>query len=272
MNNDHSRVVLITGASSGIGRACAEHLGQQGYRVYGTSRQADREAGNFELIQMDVNNADSVRRGVENILSREGQLDVVVNNAGFGIAGAVEDTSLAEARSQFETNFFGVMRVCRAVLPVMRQQRQGYIVNISSIGGIISIPFQALYCASKFALEGFTEALRAEMRSYGIRVVLIEPGDFHTNFTVHRRRVALAKQDTPYQDKFIKALEVMESDETSGPGPERIAFLLDRIINTPRPRLRYLIGPASQRIAVRLKKVLPSRIFEWLIMKNYKVL
>jgi NAD(P)-dependent dehydrogenase (short-subunit alcohol dehydrogenase family) len=282
MNRDNARVVLITGASSGIGQACANHLHQRGYRVYGTSRRAPSPAAEgsaaeqghsvpFAMIQMDVDSDISVERGLDAVLESEGRLDIVVNSAGFGIAGSVEDTSIDEAKAQFETNFFGVLRVCRAVLPVMRRQRRGYIVNISSMAGVIGIPFQALYSASKFALEGMTEALRMEARPFGIHVVLIEPGDFHTQFTAHRRKTLESQRSSVYSERFDIALGVMEADETSGPPPDKIAYLLERIINTPSPRLRYPIGPMSERIAITLKKVLPPRLFEWGVMAYYKV-
>ena len=283
MSKSNQRVVLITGASSGIGRTCANYLHQKDYRVYGTSRQAHKEvieasgegqnpSRSFELIPMDVTVDASVERGIETVLSREGRLDVVVNNAGFGLAGAVEDTSLEEAQAQFETNFFGVLRICHAVLPSMRKQQAGYIVNVSSIGGLISIPFQGIYSASKFALEGLTEALRMEVQPYGIRVVLIEPGDFHTDFTTHRRKARATLQDSVYSERFVKSLGVMEEDETNGPTPERIAYLLERIINTSSPRLRYSVGPLYEKLAILLKKVLPSQYFEWAFMKYYKML
>ncbi len=283
MNKDNKRVVLITGASSGIGQACANHLHQRGYRVYGTSRHAaprtadmpKMEPGTsapFEMIQMDVNSGPSVGRGVDFILESEGRLDIVVNNAGFGIAGSVEDTSIEEAKSQFETNFFGVLRICRAVLPIMRKQRSGYIVNISSIAGLIGTPFQGLYSASKFAVEGMTEALSLEVRPFGIHVVLIEPGDFHTQFTAHRRKTSTSQQNPVYLEKFNNALRVIESDETGGPSPDKLAHLLERIVNDPSPRLRYPIGPVTERIAVTLKKIMPSRLFGWALMKYYKLL
>jgi len=221
---------------------------------------------------MDVTSDESVERGIKLILAHEGRLDVVVNNAGYGLSGAVEDTGIEEARAQMETNFLGVTRVCHAVLPIMRQQGGGYLVNISSIGGLIGIPFQGLYSASKFAIEGFTEALHAEVRPYGIRVVLIEPGDFRTGFTANRRKTHAAQGETIYRERFAKALGVMESDETHGATPEKVGYLLERIITTRSPRLRYMVGPVSEKIAVGLKKVMPSRLFEWAIMKYYKVL
>lgn len=172
-----NRVVLVTGASSGIGKACAEHLFKQGYRVYGTSRNAQSSESNkakdktsdphFEMIKMDVDDDLSVQKGIELIVQCEGRLDAVVNCAGVAIAGAVEDTTIEEAKSQLETNFYGTLRVCRAVLPSLRKQRHGYIVNISSVAGLIGIPFQAFYSANKFALEGMTEALRMESNLLG---------------------------------------------------------------------------------------------------------
>ena len=146
-----TRVVLITGASSGIGRACAQHLHQRGYHVFGTSRQPQPDNGSFTMIPMDVDDEASVRRGIDQIIQQTGRLDVVVNNAGITFAGAIEDTSIEEAQAQFETNLFGVLRVCRAALPIMRQQRLGIIVNIGSLAGTIGVPFHGLYAASKLA-------------------------------------------------------------------------------------------------------------------------
>jgi len=269
---DDRRVVLITGASSGIGQACATYLYQRGYRVFGTSRHPPISGDvSFEMIQMDVDSDASVEQGIDFILKRAGRLDIVVNNAGFGIAGSVEDTGIDEAKAQFETNFFGVLRVCRAALPIMRQQRSGYIVNVSSLAGQVGIPFQGLYSASKFAVEGLTEALRTEVRPSGIRVVLIEPGDFHTPFTFHRRKTLQSQENLAYREYFDRALGTMEADEMNGPAPERIARLLKCIIETPSPRLRYTVGPALERIETALKKWVPSQLFEWGLAKYYKL-
>ncbi|MGD1994460.1 MAG: SDR family oxidoreductase, partial [Anaerolineae bacterium] len=188
MSDNEKEVVLITGASSGIGKACADHLVQQGYRVFGTSRRAPfppqpAKPGEPVMIRLDVDDEASVGQVVGHLHQSVGHIDVVVNNAGFGVAGAVEDTTLAEARAQMETNFFGVVRVCRAVLPRMRERGAGLIVNVSSLGGVIALPFQAFYSASKFAVEGFTEALRMEVKPFGVQVVLIQPGDLSTGFT-----------------------------------------------------------------------------------------
>jgi NAD(P)-dependent dehydrogenase (short-subunit alcohol dehydrogenase family) len=266
-----TRVVLITGASSGIGQACARHLARQGYRVFGTSRRPEGVTGEpFEMIPMDVTDDDSVRRGVEEVLRRAGRLDVLVNNAGFGIAGAVEDTSVEEAREQMETNFFGVLRLCRAVLPIMRAQGSGTIVIIGSLAGRIALPFQGLYSASKFALEGLSEALRMEVRPLGIQVVLIEPGDTRTNFTF-RRRHTRASQDSPYAPRMQKALAVAGHDEQHGVPPESVARLLGRILRLRHPRLRYRAGSLFQKVAVSAKCFLPEALFEWAVRKYYRI-
>jgi len=278
----NNRVILITGASSGIGKTCAHHLHQQGYRVYGTSRRAPAPQDNdgapsrvpefpYKILRMDVDDDESVQDGVESVLAQTGRIDVVVNCAGFGIAGAIEDTSTEEAKAQLETNFFGTLRVCRAVLPIMREQGSGYIVNISSIGGVISLPFQGLYSASKFAIEGLTESLRLETKPFGIKVVMIEPGDFSTGFTANRRRTSACKPDSAYAEACERSLSVMEHDELTGPPPDKVALAVERIINKPNPRLRYPVGPLPEILAVYLKRVLPHRLFEWAIGKYYRV-
>lgn len=263
-------IILITGASSGIGKVCADYLQKAGYTVYRASRRLQNEPeGDSGNVHMDVDDEASVRRGVTQIIEKEGRIDVVVNCAGFGIAGSVEDTSIDEAKAQFETNFFGVLRVCQAVLPTMRQQRSGLIINISSIAGLISVPFQGFYSASKFALEGMTEALRLEISPFGIRVVLVEPGDFQTEFSANRRKVVHSENSTAYRDHLAKALSVSEKDESKGHQPIAIAHLIARIIRNPSPKLRYSIGPLFERLTPTLKNILPYKLTEWLTMKYF---
>jgi NAD(P)-dependent dehydrogenase (short-subunit alcohol dehydrogenase family) len=220
------------------------------------------------MLHMDVDQDASVRLGVEAVLEREGQIDVVVNCAGYGLSGAVEDTPLDAAKAQFETNFFGTMRVCQAVLPAMREQRSGLIVNISSIAGLIGWPFCSIYTATKFAIEGFTEALSIEVKPFGIRVVMVEPGDFHTGFTSSRYCV---EPSSAYAQNFECALDVIEHDELNGANPETLARVVERIVNSRSPRLRYITGPLYERGAVILKMLLPSRLFEWALGKYYKL-
>ena len=262
------RTVFITGASSGIGRACALHLHDRGFHVYGTSRVARAGANPFAMLQMDVTDDVSVQRGIHAVMEREGRIDVVVNNAGVAIAGPLESTSIEDARRLLDVNLLGALRVCHAVLPIMRKQQAGYIVTIGSIGGLIAIPYQSLYSASKFALEGMMESLRMEVRPFGVQMVLIEPGDTRTPITQNRTLTADASGRDQYP-QFPAALKRMATDEQNGPGPEGVARLLHRIINTHNPRLRYTTGPAVQRAAVWMKRLLPNAALEYGLRKYY---
>ena len=275
-------VVMITGASSGIGRACAIHLAQRGYHVIGTTRRSPSEVQAelgceverhelLDVIELDVDVPEAVDRAVNDIVAREGRLDAVVNCAGVGIGGSIEDTDDEEAKAIFETNFFGTLRVCRAVLPVMRKQRSGTIVNFSSIGGRIGLPFQGLYSATKFAIEGLTEALWMEVHRFGIRVVLIEPGDFATGFTDSRRPARAASENEAYADAYRAAIAVVEKDERGGGSPEAIGRLVARILAARSPRLRYVVGPVLEKLAIRLKSILPPKLFGWALRKYYRV-
>src|SRR5215469_14888680 len=223
-------VVLVTGASSGIGAACAELLAQRGFMVYGASRNAEFRPKAFRGIQMDVCDDQSVERAVSQVIREAGTIDALVNNAGSGLAGAVEDTQTAEAIRQMDVNFMGAFRVARAVLPGMRQRRSGVIVNVSSLGGLFGLPFQSFYSASKFAMEGWTESLRFEVRPFGIRVVLIEPGDVKTGFTGSRVRAARATGSSAYNDRFSKCMGIVEKEEQQGVAPESIAALVCKIV------------------------------------------
>ncbi len=258
---NENRVALVTGASSGIGRACAASLAARGLRVYAASRTAP--------LRMDVTDSVSVQATVDEIVRNEGRLDVVVNNAGIALAGAVEDTSVEEARAQFDVNFFGVLRVCRAVLPILRKQGSGCIVNIGSIGGLVAIPYQGLYSASKFALEGLSESLRLEARPFGVNVVLIEPGDHRTSLTANRLRTADSQTNPVYRDRCDRAIARMAADEQAGAAPDTAARLLCHIINRPHPRLRYTVGPAPERAAVWLKRLMPYAVVEKVIGRYY---
>ena len=262
MQQATQKVVLVTGASSGIGKACAEHLAARGYRVFGAQRRTDAPAGAVEMIAMDVTDDRSVEQAVQEVLARAGRLDAVINNAGTALMGSVEDTSVADAKAQLETNFFGVLRVCRAVVPIMRRQGSGYIVNISSLAGVLGLPFSGLYSASKFALEGMSESLRLETRRFGVHVSLIEPGDFRTALPSVRRTAPAAESNDAYRDAFAAFKKAQEKDEAGAPTPEPVAQLVEQILRDPAPRLRYTIGMISQRIVVPLKRFLPQRVFE----------
>lgn len=257
------RVVLVTGASSGIGRATAEHLAAAGHIVYGTSRRPENHAASWRMIALDVRDDASVEAAVSLVLGEQGRIDVLVNNAGLVMAGAVEETSSGEARDQFETNVLGVIRTVRAVLPGMRSRGQGVIVNVGSLAGRVGMPFQGLYSASKFALEGLTEALRQEAAPFGVTVTLVAPGDTATPVVDNRVRAAGAMQpDSPYRAAFDKVIARMEADERAGAPPERVAAAIGAIVaGGTAPRV--VVGPIAQRILVAIRPFVPTRLFQW---------
>jgi len=244
-------ITLITGASSGIGQACAQLLPVYGFKVYPASRHHPE-------FPLDVTNDSSVDRLVSEIIAKEGRIDVVINNAGIVVAGAVEDTTPEEALHQFNTNLLGVLRVTRAVLPYMRRQGSGNIINIGSIGGLLAIPYQGLYSASKFALEGLTESLRLEVKQFGIQAAMIEPGDHRTALTQNRIRTAASS----YGAKADRAIAQMARDEQNGPDPIGVARTVLKVLESRHPRLRYTTGPALQRAAVLLKRIAPYSLIE----------
>lgn len=276
MQNINGKVVFVTGASSGIGQALAYILMEKGCKVYGTSRSVTaentikpkQENGFIKIIPLDVRSEKSVKNAVDYILKREISIDIVINNAGFGIAGSVEDTSPEEALSQFDTNFFGVLRVLRAVLPGMRKQKSGLIINISSVAGLISVPYQSMYSASKYALEAMTETLRIEVKPFGIKVSMVEPGDTKTGFTAKRQFVSESKNSV-YSVRFSKSIKTMEKDEQNGPLPNKavVAAVL-KIIYSKNPPIRITAG-FSYKTLVFLKRILPARFVEYVVGKIY---
>ena len=281
MGRSSRKVVFITGASSGIGEACASYLARDGHSVYGTYHSSkpsttlltglQGSTGSITMIAMDVNDEISVKQGIQSIMEVENKIDVVINSAGYALAGALEDTSIEEAKGLFETNLWGIHRVCRAVLPIMRAQRSGLIINISSIAGIVSLPYQSFYCASKFALEAITEALRMEVQAHGTHVVLVEPGDLATKFTDNRHLAQDSQSDSAYTFNFSRTLEIIEQEERHGYSPENVARVVGKIVKHPAPRLRYIVGNPLQKSSIWLKKILPGSLFEWIIKLFYKV-
>jgi NAD(P)-dependent dehydrogenase (short-subunit alcohol dehydrogenase family) len=283
---DARRVALVTGASAGIGKACADRLAASGWSVTGASRRgtgsvsssvvatgdvanssvvisgAPTPAASWTGLVMDVDQDASVQAGVASVIEREGRIDALIAGAGWGIAGAAEYTSVAEAKAQFETNFWGCVRVVQAVLPQMREQHRGRIVLISSIGGVIGIPFQAYYSASKFALEGFAEALAYEVAPFAIQVTLVQPGNIATDFTANRRRADGRPGDAAYAAAMTRAVSVMERDEASGAPAGRVAITVQHVLESSRPPRRVSAGKAGERVGLLAKRLLPFRVFE----------
>ena len=258
--NGQARPVLITGASAGIGWSCAEVLHAAGWAVTGASRRGTAPAGCTGLV-MDVDDDESVRVGVAGMLAQRGRIDALVAAAGWGLAGAAEQCTVAEAKAQLETNFWGCVRVVQQVLPSMRANGGGRIVLVRSIGGLIAIPFQAFYTASKFALEGFGEALACEVAPFGVQVTLVEPGNISTDFTASRRPAA-AGNGPLYGAAFAKALGVMERDEANGAPAATVATAVRRVLESPRPPRRVSAGKPAERAGLLAKRLLPFRVFQ----------
>ncbi|MFC1785040.1 SDR family oxidoreductase [Candidatus Neomarinimicrobiota bacterium] len=268
--SDNSKVILITGTSSGIGKASAEYLALNGHTVYGTSRYPGSypKPNDYNILQLDVADENSCRNVVNQVIDKHGKIDVLINNAGIGIAGDLEHTSIDKCQEQVDINFTGPLRMIKSVLSIMRRQDSGLIINIGSIGGLIGLPYQNMYSASKFAIEGLTEALHKELYLSKINIVLVEPGDFRTSFTKRRYYSKTAKQSRA----FMNTLTVIENDENNGQDPILVGKLLKKIINKSNPRLRYAVGSFDQKLAAMLKRLLPNRLFDWIIMKHYKVI
>lgn len=266
------KTVLITGASSGIGKIIAEYLSQRGYRVVGTSRSKNQESGvrSFEMLQLDVTSDESVAGLMKYLSDQQLTVDVLINNAGYGLAGPLENFSMEEAKAQFETNFFGVVRMVNAFLPVMRSQGGGTIINTGSMAGLIGLPFQGHYTASKFALEGYLAALRMEVLPFNINVFNINPGDFRTGFTANRR--IISRIDPVYQRKFDQLLKMYEHDENNGANPILIARNVEKLLRRKgNYNMRYVIGNFDQVIGIPLKRLLGDTLFEKLMMLFWKI-
>jgi NAD(P)-dependent dehydrogenase (short-subunit alcohol dehydrogenase family) len=262
--------VLVTGASSGIGAACAARLAADGHRVFGTTRGAEPPAaGDIAWLTLDVRDTASVERGVSRVIEAAGHIDVLVNNAGIGIAGAVEDTTPEDLARQLDTNLLGPLRLVRAVAAHMRERGAGRIVQISSLAGRIGVPFQGAYSASKFALEGLSEALALELRPFGIDVVLVQPGDVRSGFGAARTWTERARENPLYRERAARAVAAMERAERAGPPPERVAALVARIVAARRPRLRYVCATPLERSALLLQRLLPDRVFEAIVRSTY---
>jgi len=272
MNNADKTVVLVTGASSGIGRACANRLAQNGYTVYGTSRNAAKLADSaFHPLSMDVNDEQSVQQAIATILEKEQRLDVVVNNAGIAMNGALEETSIDEAKAIFETNVFGVHRMIRAVLPQMRQQKGGKIINISSIAGQFGLPYRSIYSASKSAMSAMIEALQYEVESFNVQLVIIEPGDVKTEINEHRTVTKESGALKVYDKPFAAINKMVSEGVNDGITPEQLAAFVEKTIRNKSPKLRYQVGPTIQKLAVVANHIVPASFFKWIIKTNHKL-
>jgi NAD(P)-dependent dehydrogenase (short-subunit alcohol dehydrogenase family) len=266
------KIILITGISSGFGKQAAELLAAQGYTVYGTVRRDTEINSAVKGLKLDLTDTASIKQAVKTVVEKEGKIDVLINNAGMHTGGPIETSPIENIRLQMDTNFIGMVNLTREILPVMRKQGGGIIINFSSIGGLMGLPFQAFYSASKFAIEGFSEALRMEVKQFNIKVVLINPGDFHTSNSANRRGfLAPTDSSDPYNTQFVKTLGIIEKDEANGWEPVVLARKLVKIVGSKNPRQKYIIASFEQKLAVVLKYILPGKLFSRILEDHYKI-
>lgn len=263
-------VILVTGVSSGFGRAVASRLAEDGHRVYGTVRRDVESIRGVTYLCADVQKDDQVKSAFDALMNAEGRIDVFINNAGMGIGGPLEFSPVEDVRMQMDVNFMGMVRWLSHVIPVMRRQGSGKIICMSSIGGLMGLPYQGAYSASKFAVEGYCEALRLELRGTGVRVVAIEPGDFATDFTAKRKAICPADVADAYPS-YGRSLAGIEKDERTGLKPEYLAARISRIVEKRHPAGRYVVASFLQRLAVFAKWLLPAPVFEWILSLYYNL-
>jgi NAD(P)-dependent dehydrogenase (short-subunit alcohol dehydrogenase family) len=260
-------VVLVTGASSGIGLATATYLSKKDFIVYGGSRSAPRN-DYFNVLKLDVTDDESINAALENIIEKEGRLDVLINNAGIGSMGAVEKTSVADIRKSFEVNLFGVVRMTQAVLPQMRKQRFGRIINMSTLGSMLGLPFRAFYSASKGAMDLVTESLRLETEKFGIGACTIHPGEVNTNIAVHRV-ISTSGDDETYGKSISKSFDKLNESVDDGKDPALFGPLIEKIIRAKRVRRNYYVGTFNEMLGIKLKRFLPYYMYEWILRKYF---
>jgi NAD(P)-dependent dehydrogenase (short-subunit alcohol dehydrogenase family) len=264
-------IVLITGGSSGIGKSIGEYLTQKGFSVYGTSRFPENfPESKFPLIKLDVTQLDSIQSCVAELISKTGRIDVLINNAGVGITGPLEEIPMDEMKRNFETNLFGPINMINAVLPSMRTQHSGLILNVTSIAGYMGLPFRGVYSASKGALELITESYRMELKSFNIKMSNIAPGDFATNIAAGRYHAPIL-ENSPYKVPYGATLDMMDSHVDSGKNPLLMAEVVHKIITSKNPKIHYKVGAFIQKFSVVLKRILPDLWYEKLLSRFYNI-
>ena len=277
-------VAIVTGSSSGIGFETSLILARNGFYTYATVRKLDdgsipitdiakKEDLSLQTIQLDVNNEQSVIDGVNRISEEKGRIDVVVNNAGYALMGALEETSMDEIKALFETNFFGAVRVMQAVIPMMRKQRRGKIVNVTSVAGRIALPLNSVYHGTKFALEGLSESIQYELESFGIKIILIEPGGVASNFIKNLKMATVKASDptkSPYRRIENRMLEAFKKIEQNGMRPSEVARVILDVVTSEDPQLRYLVGNDAATI-MEARKSMSDREFENMRKKQFGI-
>jgi len=268
--------VLVTGASSGLGLECAKSLSGRGFKVYGAARSfptsPEPHKDGFLAVAMDVRSESSIATALEAVARHQGstRIAALLNNAGYGLAGSVEDCSIEEAQSLFDTNFFGAIRVSQAVLPQMREAKAGLIVNVCSLASRIPLPFQGVYSASKAALAALSESMAAELSPFGVKVAIVEPGDFASDFTSKRSASKGAGEGSPYKESFDTLIKGAARREAEGMAAAKVAETVCAIVEGRRHGFKYLVGSPSEKLAAHLKPYIPKKAFDKMLERHYK--
>lgn len=279
---ERSSVAVVTGSSSGIGLETSLLLARNGIRTYATVHNIDRADELFDILKnekdklplevlpLDVTDDNSVKTSIDKIANESGRIDILVNNAGYGLIGALEDIPMEEVKAHFDTNLFGVIRVMRNVLPIMRKQRKGTIINISSMGGRIAFPLSSTYSGTKFALEGMSESLSYEVEQFGIKVILIEPGVVRTNFGKSMKKIGKTMNSSSPYAKLLEIREATRKErvQTSSISQEEVAKVILQVITSPEPEARYVVGQDARRL-LESKNSMTDSEFKKLMMKNF---
>jgi short-subunit dehydrogenase len=267
-----SKVVLITGGSSGIGKSIAVFLSKKGFIVYGTSRNPEKitEKLPFNLISLDVTKQQSIQKAVDTIIVKEDRIDVLINNAGVGITGPIEETPDSEIKKAFQTNVFGPVDLIKSVLPQMRKQNTGLIINITSIAGYMGLPYRGIYSATKGTLELLTEALRMEIKDFNIKMTNVAPGDFTTNIASGRYHSPIL-EDSPYKKPYGNTLKLMDEHVDQGNDPIEMAKVIYKIIHINNPKIHYKVGAFMQKFSIVLKRLLPDKTYEKILLNHFKL-
>ena len=262
-----SKVILITGTSSGFGRTIAEKLHSEGYTVIGTSRNAEKINSNYLTVKLDINNYDASKSEVDKIIKKHGKIDILVNNAGINITGPTETMKMDDVKRVFDTNFFSQLNLIQTVLPYMRSKKMGLIINITSIAGYLGLPFWSAYCASKASFRIIAESLNIELKKYNVNVVNIAPGDYKTEI-LNNRRDSDNPTSSPYFQEYEKIIKSVNAKMNHGRDPIEVANLVLKIIKEKKPKINYLVGGFLEK-KITLKSLLPDKLFQKIIMKLY---
>lgn len=265
-----AKIVVITGASTGLGETIGNHLSTKGFIVYGTSRKIEDQPKSFHTINMDVSSKESIDSAIGKVISKHGHIDVLINNAGLGIASPIETVSISDVQKVFDTNITGIIRTSQSVLPYMRERKSGLIINISSIAAETGLPYRGIYSATKAAMERITEAMRIELFPFNVQVCTVQPGGTKTDINKNRLKVSLP-QGNPYKENFDRTYDLINESVTNGLEPNVFGKLIERIINSSKVKHCYRMGKPIESFSVVLKKFLPSSWYENMVKNHYKI-